>query len=438
VINSREHFLAAADRIGSRLCRDAWWSGGACNWFGWASAVVNRQWTPVYQALGPSELNPLAGVNLYSGTAGIALFLARLSNITHDSIHIRTLKGAINQILNSSFQDHPSFGFYAGQSGIAYALLEAGKVLQNQSLIDRGLHTLTKLRHIETRPGSVDVLEGSAGLIPVLLKAAQQFDCSELGELAIQHGRHLLSLAERTNEGLSWKTIPAPVQKHLTGFSHGVSGVVFALLELYRFTSDSEFLQAAKLGIQYEQNQFDEPEQNWLDHQVHETSIPNAPRCRTAWCHGAPGIGLTRLVASELIPNDPDIRNQLQTALETTERDAQDYGEVDAAIESLGQTSSYSLPSRRDWCLCHGRAGNADVLLLAADQLHDNKYREIAESVGNWGIKQFEANHLNWSCSIGGPGESPDLLTGLAGVGYFYLRLFDSIQTPTVLLVPSS
>lgn len=444
---SRDQYLQAADRIGSRICRDAWWSGTACNWFGWSSAIVNGDWTPVFQALGSSEHNPLAGINIYSGTSGIALFFARLIRVTGDPHQTRTLQGAVHQILGlhssfrnpkseirnqaesinqrlgqqSSIRESPGFGFYAGRSGIGYALVEAGLALEDQAVVDRGLDELSELRHLEPRPDQIDVLEGSAGLIPVLLDIAKRFDRADLADIAIRHGRHLLQLACETDEGWSWDTIPIPVHKHLTGFSHGVSGVVFAMLELFRATRDSDFLQAAQGGMEYERNQFHVVEQNWLDHQIHETAQENAPQCRTAWCHGAPGIGLARLAAHALIPHDAPIRNDLEIALATTTADIKNFGR----------------PGERDWCLCHGQAGNADLLLLASDTLSDDKYRAVAESLGDWGIDQIQNSHLPWPSGIGGTGECPDLMTGVSGVGYFYLRLYDSVVTPSVLLVPS-
>ena len=40
----RRRFLDAASRIGRRLCRDAVWSEGRCNWLGWAMEPHGGQW----------------------------------------------------------------------------------------------------------------------------------------------------------------------------------------------------------------------------------------------------------------------------------------------------------------------------------------------------------------------------------------------------------
>jgi lantibiotic modifying enzyme len=34
-----------------------------------------------------------------------------------------------------------------------------------------------------------------------------------------------------------------------------------------------------------------------------------------------------------------------------------------------------------------------------------------------------------------GGGETPNLMLGLAGIGYFYLRLYDPVKYPSVLII---
>jgi lantibiotic modifying enzyme len=69
----RSRFLDAAERIGRRLCRDALWSDGRCTWLGWAMESRSGQWVTAFRAM---------ATNLYDGTSGIGLFLARLAQLT--------------------------------------------------------------------------------------------------------------------------------------------------------------------------------------------------------------------------------------------------------------------------------------------------------------------------------------------------------------------
>jgi len=65
----RASYLEVAERIGARLCRDVLWSRGRCNWT--ADRAEGR--ATVHASLGPL---------LYDGTAGIALSLWRLAEVT--------------------------------------------------------------------------------------------------------------------------------------------------------------------------------------------------------------------------------------------------------------------------------------------------------------------------------------------------------------------
>ena len=67
---------------------------------------------------------------------------------------------------------------------------------------------------------------------------------------------------------------------------------------------------------------------------------------------------------------------------------------------------------------------------MAADVLDDERYRTVAESVGDRGIQSIHLNRNPWPCGVLGGGESPTLLLGTAGIGYFYLRLYDSAAVP--------
>ena len=60
----------------------------------------------------------------------------------------------------------------------------------------------------------------------------------------------------------------------------------------------------------------------------------------------------------------------------------------------------------------------------------------IANHVAEDGMARFAGNQL-WPCGVRG-GMSYDLMTGLAGIGHFYLRLYDRTVPSAVLLRPES
>ena len=80
-----------------------------------------------------------------------------------------------------------------------------------------------------------------------------------------------------------------------------------------------------------------------------------------------------------------------------------------------------------DYSLCHGLPGNADVLISGYQVLGSARTDDIhlARQVAG-AITQFRGL---------GDVESPSLMLGLAGVGYFFLRLCNP-EIPSVLLLP--
>ncbi len=134
------------------------------------------------------------------------------------------------------------------------------------------------------------------------------------------------------------------------------------------------------------------------------------PKCAVMWCHGAPGIGFSRLRAWQIL-GDEIFREEASAAIRTTSRALSDTREG-------------------NFSLCHGRAGNADLLLYAGPE-----YSSPARRVGEMGIEMYENERVPWPCGAPGGEETPDLMLGLAGIGYFYLRLHDPLQTPSVLMI---
>ena len=135
----------------------------------------------------------------------------------------------------------------------------------------------------------------------------------------------------------------------------------------------------------------------------------------SAWCHGAPGIALTRLRAFELTQNDVYKKEALK------------------AIE--GSITSLKEDGKSNYSLCHGRGGNCEALIYGYEILGDKQLLEIVESIGLEGIEKYEQNNAPWPCGTMGSVSDPSLMLGEAGIGYYFLRLFD--QNVSSVLISS-
>jgi len=378
---------------------------------GWMMEPHGGQWISVHRAM--SSL-------VYDGTAGIGLFLARLSLYVDDPILDATAKGALAQALTAvdSLSDAGEYGFYSGLSGIAWSCIDAGTTLSCEALVERGHAALRRTAGLAPKDRRLDVINGSAGLIPLLLAFAAQDRRGEFLECASRHADNLLRLASRTAQGWSWDTLGMPNERHLLGFAHGASGIAYALATLGKVAERQDLFAAAKKGLRYERAHFRVTEGNWPDLRSFAQPGPTGePPCMLAWCHGAPGIGVARLALHALMPSEPELLAEAETAIRTT-----------------SATLGHAAPGIGNFSLCHGDSGNADLLIMGSDLLGRPELRQPAEAAADRALDRFEDAGMPWPCGVMGAGETPNLLLGLAGIGHFFLRLYDSVQVPTVLL----
>jgi hypothetical protein len=411
----RQDYLEVASRIGRRLTQQALWHEDRCNWLGF----LNLEFSIVPRS---NALLTAVGPDLYGGTSGVALFLAELHAVTGTpevrGAAIGAMTHALSRLDALPLAARP--GLFTGWVGIAIAAARVGKVLGDETLSRAASQlaqrcTLEKLENWES-----DMLFGKAGTIVGLLKLSGLLEQPALVGACERIARKLLRAAEKSTWGYSWKASAVPTRQNLTGFSHGTAGIGCALLELFHATDDLKYRKAAEAAFSYENHWYDSKMQNWPD--LREKRSQPTPSLRAfqfaaAWCHGAPGIALSRLRACEVL-NDTKYRAEAVAALATTR----------SAVDS-------QLPfANADFCLCHGLAGNAEVLLYghkvlgaAAEGAHKS-----ALAVADGGIERYLERENEWPCGVGG-GENPSLMVGMAGIGHFYLRL-GAPQVPEVVI----
>ncbi|WP_445216973.1 lanthionine synthetase LanC family protein [Bradyrhizobium sp. Pa8] len=401
--------LEAAAEIGRVLVQQAIWHDQRCNWIG-AELVLDHAKTSshfntVYRTLGP---------DVYAGTSGVALFMAELAVLTGDPEVRRTAVGAIRHAL-ACFRSVPPekrFGFYSGLTGIACAAARIGTIFGDESLSAGAAKLLTLLGHANRTDRQFDLIAGKAGAIIGLLRLRYDLGDAAHIDLARQLGDGLLRDAEHSALGCSWRSHTFRYRHNLIGFSHGTAGVAYALLELYNATKEAGYLRTAEDALSHERQFFNSDLGNWPDfrEESHRTNRKSPLSYKTFWCHGAAGIALSRLRAYQITGNDA-YREEAEIALNTTR------AAIVAAMESR----------RLEHSLCHGLPGNADVLISGyqvlgparADDIH--VARQAASAITRFrGLADVE---------------SPGLMLGLAGAGYFFLRLCNA-EIPSVLLLP--
>jgi Lanthionine synthetase C-like protein/HopA1 effector protein family len=411
----RQDYLEVASRIGRRLTQQALWYEDRCNWLGFLGlefSTVPRS-NAFLTAMGP---------DLYGGTSGVALFLAELHGVTGElevrRVAIGGMRHALSRLDALPLAARP--GLFTGWVGIAIAAARMARVLGDESLSRAASDLAQRCAREKLENWESDLVYGKAGTIVGLLMLSDLLEQPGLVGACERIARKLLRAAEKSTWGYSWSASAVPSGRNLTGFSHGTAGIGCALLELFHATGDLKYRKASEAAFRYENHWYDPEMQNWPD--LREGPSQPGANLRAfpfanAWCHGAPGIALSRLRAYEVL-NDANYRAEAVVALATTRR----------AVDSQLQFAN------ADFCLCHGLAGNAEALLYGHKVFGAaaEAAQESALAVADTGIDRYLERENEWPCGVGG-GENPSLMVGMAGIGHFYLRL-GAPQVPEVVI----
>ena len=392
--------LEVAVEIGTHLARETIWHGDRCTWLG---AEMLGPGVTSYGTLCP---------DVYSGTAGLALFLAALWQVARiEEVRLAAV-GAIRQALAGvhGLRETNLLGLYTGALGVCWAAVRAAISLEESGLVDEAAIQLQVCRDHERgiAEGEWDLLAGQAGAILGLLWLRHHLGDGSLLEWAIRLGEALIATGKRDRAGsLSWRGRHGRGLRALTGYSHGAAGAGIALLELGAAVRDEAVKEAGLAAFAYERRWYNAAQANWPDFRRSGGGRNRiAQQFSTAWCHGAPGIALSRLRAMQLAPT-PEIASELHAALGTT-------SQATAAMLNASGTS---------FCLCHGLAGNADVLNLCANGAAPSLVWRVAA----------HCRRTSGAERAPSPDAAPGLMLGRSGIGLFYLRLFDP-SVPSVLL----
>lgn len=408
--------LSVASEIADHLCRECHTHRDQCTWLG-----TIQQGAPGTGALRFSY--ETVGPTLYAGTAGIALFLAEVSVRTRDRRQARIAGAAIRHAMSHADEvPHDTrYGFYSGKIGIAHTAARLACLLGRADLLSEARRLLNQVKRSRRSGAMLDVIAGAAGAIAPLLQLARVLDDQELGRLAHHLGLAIMRRAQKRSYGWSWGSDATgfATGKNLTGFAHGAAGFGWSLFELYHQTRDRRFLGAARNAFRYENHWFRKDEDNWPDFRDLGVQSSTQVPCRMAWCHGAPGIGLSRLAALSIRPSQR-YRTDVEASLRSTIR----------AIEMTDPKSE------NDSSPCHGSAGLAEFAIMASEGFSDHRALDLTLELAASRAERYAGATAKWPCGVV-RGTNPSLMLGHAGIGYFYLRLYDRL-VPSILLPASA
>ena len=359
------------------------------------------------------KLEPMTP-RFYDGLCGVALFLAAAQKLRGEPDLTALARSALATVVWEAVRPDyvrvlfkPGIGAGSGQSSVIYALVRASEFLGEEEWLHharRFAEVLDAERITSDR--RFDLISGAAGAALALLALYRATRLPEALDKAALCGEHLLQHRSASRQGpRAWKTVR---EEMLTGFSHGAAGIAYALLKLYEATGKSSFREAALEAEAYETSVFLPEVSNWPDFRQPPTGQGYVHQ--TAWCHGAPGIALSRLAALPIL-DTPQVRQDISHGLRATRL---------AGTE--GQDT-----------VCCGAMGRVETLVEAAKMLGDPAYLQHAQEMASSILRrsrQEGSYALGWK-------KAPYLASfhqGMAGIGYEFLRLAAPDSLPSLLL----
>ncbi|WP_223637640.1 lanthionine synthetase C family protein [Corallococcus sp. EGB] len=179
------------------------------------------------------QTNPL---NLAYGASGPALFLRSV---------LGELPPQVRDWLAAQPVDLANYppGLYSGLAGIAWSFAEVGLLERGRELFALAMKSPLALR-------AVDMFDGASGWGMAALAFHLRTRDPGYLEHAVRAGQYLLTRAERSSHGVSWRNdFDGAVR---LGFGLGNSGAAYFLLCLWRATSERKYLDAARDGLDFD------------------------------------------------------------------------------------------------------------------------------------------------------------------------------------------
>ena len=321
-------------QIAEWICRTAVIDGADIGWAGL------HFWDNGYWSLKP------CGMYLYDGIAGIVLFLAKYLDRYQDSscrqdvekiykLAIEKLEKYTDLRCEQNEVPEPlATGLYDGESSIVYVYLILYEITGQEKWIKNAQKHFEIVAKLLPKDENMDYLSGNAGAIVAAMKLYQLTGEIEYCTAAIETEKDLWKKGQRMEVG------------------HGNSGFLMAYVELYKMTYDQEYLKKIKLLLSYEDILYSEDLKNWID-----LRDPDGRKTMCGWCHGAPGILLSRMSIMDILPDDKQIKKDILRAVSTL----------------------FHNEREKKICLCHGVTGNLLIMKKYLEKNPDDDLRQKYE-----------------------------------------------------------
>ncbi|MCJ1978494.1 type 2 lanthipeptide synthetase LanM [Pseudolactococcus carnosus] len=294
----------------------------------------------------------------YMGNVGILTGLLKLSMSSrydkYVSKLIKDIEIDVNQIISIT-DGGLNIGAFNGISQYVrlYLTLYTSDKISKSYFIRRTSILLNKIMSNILSDKKLDILDGIAGVILTAVKIFESDISNELNEIVKELlnkcCNHLIDSIIRRN-GVTYFPFEQDDEKYFTGFAHGTSGIILALYKASKISNlDSTKIIAELLNT--ERKLYNKSNKYWYSD---NTQIDHS----WGWCHGIPGILLSRVTLVFEGYNDQRIIDEINELYDIT------------VLNSMGTNLT----------LCHGDLGNIIIALYTQKTMgfkDDRIYRYI-------------------------------------------------------------
>lgn len=354
-------------------------------------------------------------VYLYEGLSGIAIYFAAMSKYFENEKYTEILSGITRTLfeytddLLQNMEYEGNSGLFSGEAGLVYTYILLYQILGEYDYLDYAKKHTNILVQLIEQDQKNDIMYGNAGAILALIGMYEQTGNNDYLNEAFHAGR-VLVMAQNENGG--WQSNPDMCP--LAGMSHGVAGIIYALSKLWKYQQDSTVLFAIKRGLEFENSLFVQEYGNWRDERYYKgKKVSDSNNYTSAWCHGAPGILLSRLRIWDCM--DGEISDIVMKDIKRS---------INAVRNSCRGANN---------CLCHGNMGNTEIITEYCKAISDKKMQENSELLRKNLIEKISQDE-NLGIEPFYGFQSLGFMNGLAGIGYSIMRELDN-ELPCVMAV---
>lgn len=377
----REFLLKLAINLGDHIIQKSI--------IGFDHLTTSRTWINTVKCGNDMKLSPRC-YDLHDGNSGIALFLIYLGTVTKKDYFItsgvesmRESISYLNNLNNLNIENLVKTGAFRGIAGELYTLSKIYSITKDKTVKEVIEKSILFLQLQINKDMNINILEGTAGIIEVLLSIYENKEFSDINDKVL------------ATANLAYKNLAnhKDFVNSISGFGYGNDGVIAALARLLAITGNKEIEGTLRELLNVERN-------------INPMKKIYSP---SGWHKGYPGILLSKLILKKSNYKDSLIDIEISEALEQTIKNG------------FGNSPYYY----------NGDIGNLQILEYAAEVLNDtslknrctNTFNKLVEKVIEPSIKD-EINFHNKSISF---------MTGIVGQGYSLIKKCGGDLVPQIL-----